>query len=127
MQLIDMENMNRVLVLLVDGQLKSHTSSQPQVPPEAPQPAAILTSTAATSGPTLLQSRFHWSHMLLAVGLLAASGAGTAVLFKVSSAVFPNQFLYTSCPLSTSYDVEKCLVGLIYFKLRLIFMFLCTG
>lgn len=78
--------MNHVLVLLVDGQLKSHTSSQPQVPPQAPQPAAILTSTAATSGPTLLQSRFHWSHMLLAVGLLAASGAGTAVLFKVSRA-----------------------------------------
>ncbi|RWR85585.1 peroxisomal membrane protein PEX14 isoform X1 [Cinnamomum micranthum f. kanehirae] len=70
-----------------DGQLKSHTSSQPQVPPQAPQPAAILTSTAATSGPTLLQSRFHWSHMLLAVGLLAASSAGTAVLFK--NAVVP--------------------------------------
>ncbi|CAA2956583.1 Hypothetical predicted protein [Olea europaea subsp. europaea] len=29
-------------------------------------------------------SRFHWSHALLAVGFLAVSGAGTAVLFKNS-------------------------------------------
>lgn len=28
-------------------------------------------------------SHFHWTHAVIAVGLLAASGAGTAVLFKV--------------------------------------------
>ncbi|XP_072985815.1 peroxisomal membrane protein PEX14-like isoform X2 [Typha latifolia] len=32
--------------------------------------------------PSTAQSRFHWYHALTAVGLLAASGAGTAVLFK---------------------------------------------
>ncbi|XP_028778311.1 peroxisomal membrane protein PEX14-like [Neltuma alba] len=36
------------------------------------------------SSGTLSRYRFHWSHALIAVGLLAASGAGTAVLIKNS-------------------------------------------
>lgn len=64
-----------------DDQSKPSTSLQTQVPNQALQPAAVPTSGVSAS-PTLLQSRFHWSHAFLAVGLLAASGAGTAVLFK---------------------------------------------
>ncbi|KAJ8641905.1 hypothetical protein MRB53_018599 [Persea americana] len=64
-----------------DGQLKSTTSSQPQVPTQTPR-TAVVTTSGVSSLPTLPQSSFHWSHAFLAAGLLAASGVGTAVLFK---------------------------------------------
>ncbi|XP_008787960.2 peroxisomal membrane protein PEX14-like [Phoenix dactylifera] len=62
-------------------QPKSSTGLQPQASVQTPQPAAAPASgvPVATS---LQKSRFHWSHALLATGVLAASGAGTAVLFK---------------------------------------------
>ncbi|GFZ17471.1 peroxin 14 [Actinidia rufa] len=62
-----------------DGQVKPLSNVQPQVPTQIMQPSA-----AAPAGviSTLTRSRFHWSHALLAVGFLALSGAGTAVLFK---------------------------------------------
>ncbi|PSR89584.1 Peroxisomal membrane protein [Actinidia chinensis var. chinensis] len=64
-----------------DGQVKPLSSVQPQVATQILQPSA-----AAPAGviSTLTRSRFHWSHALLAVGFLALSGAGTAVLFKKS-------------------------------------------
>lgn len=53
------------------------TDVQPQVQTSAATPTAgIITKTGT------LQSRFHWTHALLAIGVLALSGAGTAVVFK---------------------------------------------
>ncbi|XP_058091641.1 peroxisomal membrane protein PEX14 isoform X2 [Magnolia sinica] len=62
------------------------TDTKPQVSAQTPQPAvAPIGGVAAVS--TMPRSRFHWAQAALAVGLLAASGAGTAVLFK--NAVIP--------------------------------------
>ncbi|KAL5544205.1 hypothetical protein UlMin_007989 [Ulmus minor] len=61
-----------------DGQVKPSANIQQQTPTQALQPAAAAPSAVAT----LVRSRFHWSHAVIAVGLLAASGAGTAVLIK---------------------------------------------
>ncbi|XP_077253660.1 peroxisomal membrane protein PEX14-like isoform X2 [Tasmannia lanceolata] len=74
------------VALSQDGQLKPSSSLQPQVPTQTPQGAAAPGSGVSTVT-TLKQSRFHWSHAFYAVGLLAASGAGTALLFK--NAVVP--------------------------------------
>ncbi|CAK9184219.1 unnamed protein product [Ilex paraguariensis] len=63
-----------------DGQMKSSSNIQPQDPSRSLQPAVVAPPGAISKVGTL--SRFHWSHALLAVGLLAVSGAGTAVLFK---------------------------------------------
>ncbi|KAK4489131.1 hypothetical protein RD792_004925 [Penstemon davidsonii] len=60
-----------------DGQKKTSPNVQQQHPTQVLQP--ILPGPVSKMG-TL--SRFHWSHALLAVGFLAVSGAGTAVLFK---------------------------------------------
>ncbi|GLU20715.1 hypothetical protein SLE2022_368990 [Rubroshorea leprosula] len=61
-----------------DGQMKPTSNVQTQVPqPAAAAPGAVVSHVGALS-----PSRFHWYHALLAVGLLAASGAGTAVLIK---------------------------------------------
>lgn len=47
------------------------------------QPAATATANSTAPVGTLARYRFHWSHAILGVGLLAASGCGTAVLIKV--------------------------------------------
>ncbi|KAL3835195.1 hypothetical protein ACJIZ3_009931 [Penstemon smallii] len=60
-----------------DGQKKTSPIVQQQHPTQVLQPT--LAGPVSKMG-TL--SRFHWSHALLAVGFLAVSGAGTAVLFK---------------------------------------------
>ncbi|KDO69669.1 hypothetical protein CISIN_1g009434mg [Citrus sinensis] len=68
------------------GQVKSSSSNiQSQAPTQAlqPQPAGAA-PTAVSPVSTTMMSRFHWYHAVLAVGLLAASGAGTAVFFKKS-------------------------------------------
>lgn len=95
-----LECMYHCLVSLVDGQLKSTTRSQPQVPTQIPQ-TAVITTSGVSSVPTLPQSSFRWSHAFLAAGFLAASGAGTAVLFKVLGAI-PKFILHVLNPLSTS-------------------------
>ncbi|GAY38869.1 hypothetical protein CUMW_040030 [Citrus unshiu] len=67
-----------------DGQVKSSSSNiQSQAPTQAlqPQPAGAA-PTAVSPASTMMMSRFHWYHAVLAVGLLAASGAGTAVFIK---------------------------------------------
>ncbi|XP_077244101.1 peroxisomal membrane protein PEX14-like isoform X2 [Tasmannia lanceolata] len=64
-----------------DGQLKPSMSPQPQAPIQTPQ-LATAPNSGVLAVPTLNQSRFHWSHAIYAVGFLAASGAGTAVLLK---------------------------------------------
>lgn len=69
-----------------DGQVKSSSSNiQSQAPAQAlqPQPAGAA-PTAVSPVSTTMMSRFHWYHAVLAVGLLAASGAGTAVFIKKS-------------------------------------------
>ncbi|KAL9439208.1 hypothetical protein AB3S75_024794 [Citrus x aurantiifolia] len=69
-----------------DGQVKSSSSNiQSQAPTQAlqPQPAGAA-PTAVSPASTTMMSRFHWYHAVLAVGLLAASGAGTAVFIKKS-------------------------------------------
>ncbi|KAK6924857.1 Peroxisome membrane anchor protein Pex14p, N-terminal [Dillenia turbinata] len=59
------------------------TNALPQAPTKVLQPpAAAPGADAISTMGTLAQSRFHWYHALLAVGVLAVSGAGTALLFK---------------------------------------------
>ncbi|XP_034673408.1 peroxisomal membrane protein PEX14 [Vitis riparia] len=62
-----------------DGQLKSSNIQQQAqaqtLHPSAATPAGVISKTGT-------QYRFHWSHAFLAIGFLAASGAGTAILFK---------------------------------------------
>ncbi|XP_022894943.1 peroxisomal membrane protein PEX14-like isoform X1 [Olea europaea var. sylvestris] len=65
-----------------DGQLKSSSNIQSQSPTQTLRPGPVSPAGSISKMGTF--SRFHWSHALLAVGFLAVSGAGTAVLFKNS-------------------------------------------
>lgn len=65
-----------------DAQVKSTSNIQPPEQTQALQPAAAAPTGAISSVGTLARSRFQWYHAVVAVGLLAASGAGTAVLIK---------------------------------------------
>lgn len=67
-----------------DGQLKSSSNIQQQTQPQTLQPSLPTSTGVNTSSGTLSHSRFHWSHALIAVGFLAASGAGTALIIKNS-------------------------------------------
>nr|XP_007155426.1 hypothetical protein PHAVU_003G200200g [Phaseolus vulgaris]ESW27420.1 hypothetical protein PHAVU_003G200200g [Phaseolus vulgaris] len=67
-----------------DGQLKSSSNNQQQTQQKTLQPISPASTGVNTSSGTLPHSRFHWSHALIAVGLLAASGAGTAIIIKKS-------------------------------------------
>ncbi|XP_057804584.1 peroxisomal membrane protein PEX14 [Salvia miltiorrhiza] len=65
-----------------DGQMKPSSNVQQQPPTQGLHPAAVV-PVGSTSKIGML-SQFHWYHAILAVGFLAASGAGTAVIFKKS-------------------------------------------
>ncbi|KAE8726188.1 Peroxin 14, putative isoform 4 [Hibiscus syriacus] len=65
-----------------DGQAKSSSIIQTQASIQAPQPMAAVPAGIASSG-TVAQKQFQWYHAVSAVGLLAASGCGRALLFKV--------------------------------------------
>ncbi|KAL1371619.1 peroxisomal membrane protein PEX14 isoform X4 [Arachis duranensis] len=67
-----------------DGQVKSSSNIQQQAQPQALQPGLSASAGVNTSSATLSRSRFHWSHALIAIGVLAASGAGTAIVVKNS-------------------------------------------
>ncbi|KAM5572042.1 peroxisomal membrane protein PEX14 [Rosa sericea] len=83
-----------------DGQAKT-TNIQAQSSNQTLQPAS---STAPVG--TLARYRFHWSHAILAVGLLAASGAGTALLIK--NAIIPRLRSWVrKVVLEDDNDVEK--------------------
>ncbi|OMO81461.1 hypothetical protein CCACVL1_12406 [Corchorus capsularis] len=69
-----------------DGSVKPSVNTQTQATTQTPQPMAAAPTAVASVG-TRAQSRFHWYHAVFAVGLLAASGAGTAVLIK--NAIIP--------------------------------------
>ncbi|XP_057748271.1 peroxisomal membrane protein PEX14-like isoform X3 [Arachis stenosperma] len=73
-----------VLKLLYDGQVKSSSNIQQQAQPQALQPGLPASAGVNTSSATLSRSRFHWSHALVAIGVLAASGAGTVIVVKNS-------------------------------------------
>ncbi|CAN6446634.1 unnamed protein product [Victoria cruziana] len=68
--------------------LTSNQDTQPKTPSVSEPQLAVQTSKPATIPPGVTASAskmsLHWSHALLAVGLLAASGAGTGVLFKTA-------------------------------------------
>lgn len=57
---------------------QSATSSTQTLQPSASAPTTIVSSTGTLKG-----SEFHWSGVLLAVGLLSISGAVTAFIIKV--------------------------------------------
>ncbi|KAH6798521.1 peroxin 14 [Perilla frutescens var. frutescens] len=65
-----------------DGQIKPSSNVQQQPTTQVLQPTAAV-PVGSTSRIGMI-SQFHWYHAILAVGFLAASGAGTAVLFKKS-------------------------------------------
>lgn len=69
-------------MLQLDGQVKPSSNVQTQASVQTLQPVAAAPNGIAPMG-TLARSQFHWYHAVFAVGLLAASGAGTAVLIKV--------------------------------------------
>lgn len=58
---------------------QSATSSTQTLQPSASAPTTIVSSSTGT----LKGSEFHWSGVLLAVGLLSISGAVTAFIIKV--------------------------------------------
>ncbi|KAL8217546.1 hypothetical protein R6Q57_020919 [Mikania cordata] len=66
------------------GQSQPTSNVQPLAPTQSLQPAPVAPDPKLG---TLTATRFHWSHAFLAVGVLAISGAGTAVVFK--NAVIP--------------------------------------
>ncbi|KAJ6765267.1 PEROXISOMAL MEMBRANE PROTEIN PEX14 [Salix koriyanagi] len=65
-----------------EGQVKLTPNVQPPASAQTLQPVAAAPTAAISSVGTLTRSRFHWYHAVFAVGLLAASGAGTVVLVK---------------------------------------------
>ncbi|MCL7040595.1 hypothetical protein MKW94_002435, partial [Papaver nudicaule] len=66
-----------------DGQSTLPINSQPQVQAQALKPGVPPPSGVVSK----MRARFHWSHAILAIGFLAASGAGTVLVFK--NAVVP--------------------------------------
>ncbi|XP_011623643.1 peroxisomal membrane protein PEX14 isoform X2 [Amborella trichopoda] len=83
------------------GQLQSALTVQPQPPVHTLQPAAVTTMTV----PTPQKSGFQWSHIALAVGLFAASGACTGLLFK--NAVVPRLKSWIRKVVSEEDELEK--------------------
>ncbi|WVZ19481.1 hypothetical protein V8G54_006803 [Vigna mungo] len=71
-------------VILTDEQLKSSSNIHQQSQPQALQTTVPASTGVIASLGTLSRRRFHWSHALIAVGLLATSGAGTVILIKNS-------------------------------------------
>lgn len=70
-----------------DPQSKSSANIQPQSSAQALQPAATAPTGVVSSSVTTARPRFRWIHAAYAVGFLAVSGAGTAVLLK--NAIIP--------------------------------------
>jgi peroxin-14 len=66
---------------ILDSQVKP-SNAQIQAPTYIPQGTAVASTGVIASVGPLARSRFHWYHAIIAVGVLAVSGAGTAVLLK---------------------------------------------
>lgn len=67
-------------ILMTDGTQKPSSTSLPQAALQNLQSASAPSNSMTKAG---YLSHFRWTHAVIAIGLLAASGAGTAVLFKV--------------------------------------------
>ncbi|KAI5562639.1 hypothetical protein BDE02_15G065600 [Populus trichocarpa] len=65
-----------------EGQVKSTPNVQPPAPAQTLQPVAAAPTGVISTMRTLTQHQFNWHHAFVAVGVLAVSGAGTAVLVK---------------------------------------------
>ncbi|XP_011028565.1 PREDICTED: peroxisomal membrane protein PEX14 isoform X2 [Populus euphratica] len=65
-----------------EGQVKATPNAQPPAPAQTLQPVAAAPTGVISTMRTLTQHQFNWHHAVVAVGLLAVSGAGTAVLVK---------------------------------------------
>ncbi|GER56846.1 peroxisomal membrane protein PEX14 [Striga asiatica] len=63
-----------------DGQIKSSSNGLQQPSAQVLQPASV--GPVANNSKMGIIARFQWYHAIFAVGFLAASGAGTVVLFK---------------------------------------------
>ncbi|KAF9667864.1 hypothetical protein SADUNF_Sadunf15G0067600 [Salix dunnii] len=68
-----------------EGQVKSTPNVTPPAQAQTLQPVAAAPTGVISTMTTLTRQQFHWHHAVFAVGLLAVSGAGTAVLVKVAS------------------------------------------
>lgn len=78
-----MENcLHLICIWTTDGQLNS-SKMQQQSPTQAIQPASNTPIGTVSKGGTSALYHLGWQQALLAVGLLAISGAGTALVFKV--------------------------------------------
>lgn len=64
-----------------DAQAKPVSNAQTQAPAQAQQPAAAAPTGVIVKA--ISKPRFHWTYAIYAIGIMAVSGAGTAVLFKV--------------------------------------------
>lgn len=87
-----------------DGQVNT---VQPQPSTQSLQPVAAATPLAGGESRvgTVARSRFHWSHAILAIGVLAVSGAGTVVVFKNS--IIPRLKSWVRKVVLEDDDVEK--------------------
>jgi len=72
-----------LIVIVTDEQLNPSSNFQQQGQPQPLKTTVPASTGVITSLATLSHRRFHWSHALIAVGLLATSGAGTVILIKV--------------------------------------------
>ncbi|KAI0524000.1 hypothetical protein KFK09_003364 [Dendrobium nobile] len=63
------------------NQVSPSTSLQPQASVQTAPPVASQVG-AVSLTPMSQKPRFNWSHALIAIGVLSASGAGSAVIFK---------------------------------------------
>ncbi|KAI4326743.1 hypothetical protein MLD38_032022 [Melastoma candidum] len=65
-----------------DAQVKSTSNPQPLPSAQALPSASTASAGGLSPVATLAQPRFHWTHAVFAIGLLAVSGAGTAIIVK---------------------------------------------
>ncbi|XP_008806903.1 peroxisomal membrane protein PEX14-like isoform X2 [Phoenix dactylifera] len=87
--------------------VETNTENQgvhPQVPSQSSQPVPAPVG-GVVMAPSLQQTRFYWSHAFLAVGVLAASGAGTALFFK--NVVIPRLKTWIRKVVAEEKDVKK--------------------
>nr|XP_029120999.1 peroxisomal membrane protein PEX14 isoform X2 [Elaeis guineensis] len=75
-----------------------------QVPSQTLQPSPAPVG-GVIMAPSLQQTRFHWSHAFLAVGVLAASGAGTALFCK--NVIIPRLKIWIRKVVAEENDVKK--------------------
>lgn len=84
---------------MIDDKMKSSSTTQTLAA------SALQSNTMTKMG---YFSHFHWTHAVMAVGILAASGAGTALLFKV----YLVKSFHLSCHLLPHFQNRACILSL---------------